>query len=656
MANDLVAVLGARLDQFAADLDQAGNMADSVVSRIESAFDGINPGFGGLATLGVTAATAATAIGVLMTALHGVSGELAKIAKDAEYVGLTVEELQRKVFAAGQGGVSNDQATTDLRNVAKLLAEAKENENSLTKLLDANNIKYKDRNDRIIGTNQLLTIAGDLLGKFHSMPEKVEAAKMLGLSENWVQALRNGGKAFDDLGNSADAAGTIIDKSTIAKAEAFDRAWKQSTALLSSQFKAVTADVAGWLDGLIEKAGLFIAGLAESGGGSRSGQERFNAVADALDIARRDTLGLAQDLAQVDRVLDRMRNSPSADQGIIAGLEEIRVKTKAIADEAQRAAQAWSSDSFPGGVPLPASRPGSAGDPTDSDARLPKKKKDAGGRDQFDISVDEITRRTATLKADTAAVFENNAVQAQLRAEFRELTALVRDNAGVTQEQVDKYEELRKTMSAVEALNAAGINLEEKKKVAFLSSSEGIKTATGEYDKAKESLSKINSASQQVGSALSSAFADAVLEGKNLGDVLLSLEKTLARMAINSVFSSFFNAPSAGGLSPFASLLGIGHNAEGTDNWRGGLTWVGERGKELVNLPRGSQVIPNDVATKAAGGGSQSIIYNIDAAGADTGTVARIYTVLQQHARQIGLQGRQVASAQSMQLTGVGRQ
>lgn len=33
--------------------------------------------------------------------------------------------------------------------------------------------------------------------------------------------------------------------------------------------------------------------------------------------------------------------------------------------------------------------------------------------------------------------------------------------------------------------------------------------------------------------------------------------------------------------------------AGGTDNWQGGLTWVGERGKELVSLPKGSQVTPN---------------------------------------------------------------
>lgn len=33
-----------------------------------------------------------------------------------------------------------------------------------------------------------------------------------------------------------------------------------------------------------------------------------------------------------------------------------------------------------------------------------------------------------------------------------------------------------------------------------------------------------------------------------------------------------------------------GYNAGGTDNWRGGLTWIGEAGPELVSLPQGSQI------------------------------------------------------------------
>lgn len=37
MSNDLVVQLGAKLDQFQSDLNQAGDIADSTVSKIESA-------------------------------------------------------------------------------------------------------------------------------------------------------------------------------------------------------------------------------------------------------------------------------------------------------------------------------------------------------------------------------------------------------------------------------------------------------------------------------------------------------------------------------------------------------------------------------------------------------------------------------------------
>jgi hypothetical protein len=48
--------------------------------------------------------------------------------------------------------------------------------------------------------------------------------------------------------------------------------------------------------------------------------------------------------------------------------------------------------------------------------------------------------------------------------------------------------------------------------------------------------------------------------------------------------------------------------ASGTRDFRGGLALVGERGPELVNLPRGSDVIPNHMI----GGGGQELFAFID--------------------------------------------
>ncbi len=53
--------------------------------------------------------------------------------------------------------------------------------------------------------------------------------------------------------------------------------------------------------------------------------------------------------------------------------------------------------------------------------------------------------------------------------------------------------------------------------------------------------------------------------------------------------------------------------AAGTDYASGGVTMVGEKGPELVNLPRGAQVIPNDVLRqkRAARQVTQTIIVNV---------------------------------------------
>jgi phage-related tail protein len=44
--------------------------------------------------------------------------------------------------------------------------------------------------------------------------------------------------------------------------------------------------------------------------------------------------------------------------------------------------------------------------------------------------------------------------------------------------------------------------------------------------------------------------------------------------------------------------------ASGTDNAPGGLALVGEHGPEILNIPKGAQVIPNDVLRNGRGGGT----------------------------------------------------
>ena len=120
-----------------------------------------------------------------------------------------------------------------------------------------------------------------------------------------------------------------------------------------------------------------------------------------------------------------------------------------------------------------------------------------------------------------------------------------------------------------------------------------------------------------------SGLAEAIVNGKDMGEVFhgifAELEadaiRYLARQAELGILKSI---PGLGGFAAF-----LGHNASGTDDWRGGPTVVDEGGPELVNLPRGAQVFNNSSLRALAGssapgrgGGEGGLIVNVNAGGA----------------------------------------
>ncbi len=70
----------------------------------------------------------------------------------------------------------------------------------------------------------------------------------------------------------------------------------------------------------------------------------------------------------------------------------------------------------------------------------------------------------------------------------------------------------------------------------------------------------------------------------------------------------------------------VGQNADGDNNWRGGLTWVGEKGPELVNLPRGSRILPNKESVSLAAGTGRSVVAG--SVSTNTGTASGLSSVV----------------------------
>lgn len=152
----------------------------------------------------------------------------------------------------------------------------------------------------------------------------------------------------------------------------------------------------------------------------------------------------------------------------------------------------------------------------------------------------------------------------------------------------------------------------------------------GALDKVKGKAEALKDTTNQVRDSLKSAFVGLVTGAKNLKDALSEVVSKLADMAAEAAFDAIFGTAKKGGggtglLGWIASSLIPGF-ATGTDNAPGGLAMVGERGRELVNLPRGSQVIPNGRTEQMlrAGGGSLDVRVYVDQGGNWQAAVERI--------------------------------
>ena len=111
--------------------------------------------------------------------------------------------------------------------------------------------------------------------------------------------------------------------------------------------------------------------------------------------------------------------------------------------------------------------------------------------------------------------------------------------------------------------------------------------------RASEAVEGLAQELQSVKSAGQSAFAGLVTGAKSFKEALSEVASSLATAFANKAFSSLFG-------NVFENIPGF---ANGTLSAPGGIALVGERGPELVNLPRGARVSTAQATRGALSGG-----------------------------------------------------
>lgn len=128
-----------------------------------------------------------------------------------------------------------------------------------------------------------------------------------------------------------------------------------------------------------------------------------------------------------------------------------------------------------------------------------------------------------------------------------------------------------------------------------------------------DALAQLNQSYEAIGNTVADSFQGMLTGAMSWKEGM----KGIINSVINELWRLYVVQQIVGMVTNFLGGLGlptggIGKNANGTQNWKGGPTWVGERGPEIVNLPKGSSVIPAHRAQSMGGGG---VTVNVDARG-----------------------------------------
>ena len=204
---------------------------------------------------------------------------------------------------------------------------------------------------------------------------------------------------------------------------------------------------------------------------------------------------------------------------------------------------------------------------------------------------------------------------------------------GLTPEQRARYDDLRRVIEEVDPMEPLRRELETLDELLqlFPDRAEVIMERMLQInermdqmgEKQKRQMDDLSKASENLAQAIGTAFEDAVIEGKDFGDVLRGLEQDIMRIMMRTLVTK----PLERAVSGFAeSILGgifgggglFGGGAAPTPKQHGGFfsagqqLLVGERGPEVVRFPRPGYVAPTQELRRGGAGKGVSITVNIN--------------------------------------------
>lgn len=611
----LIVMLEARVTEFEKRMNRADqtmrrNMrnVESHAERMRKRVDASLARVGGSAFRGlIMGATAALApilsVGAALRTAQSALNDFDKLGNRAVMLGTNVEVLQEFHYAAEQSGMAADNFDMALRRMTRRAAEAAQGTGAAKGAFKELGIELTDNEGRLKANDDLLREVADRLQRVPDHADKLRLAFQMFDTDGagMVRVLADGSAGLDDFGAKARALGLVIDEHLIVRAQEMKAEFDTATTVLNRQFQQALIALAPFLVQTAQLVSNVAHAVRDIGDALQYWSGNLDNVSNVnLDQLHRN-LGaerarIEAEILALESTLDRLSDAALAGPSmametwtINADLEERRQRLAEIADEENRINQ------------ILANRPtlSKSGSP-DMSGLLDDNPLDLG-----------LNRN----KAAEAAVKQAEAVARLIENLKHEQAQL-----GRTAEEQELYN----------ALKSVGVELESEY-------GQAIAAAVSELQAKRDAIEANAEAMKLLEGAANSALntiIDGFLDGKDAGEIFGSVLRDIGRQLISMGVSGLS--------SGFANLFNLPAFANGTRNAPGGLALVGERGPEIVNIPRGSQVIPSARSLAALGGGSGGGGFTfapvIDARGADIAAVARLEQVVQR--QQVEFEGR----------------
>jgi len=229
-----------------------------------------------------------------------------------------------------------------------------------------------------------------------------------------------------------------------------------------------------------------------------------------------------------------------------------------------------------------------------------------GAADQADAAVANLMEKAnnALIRAGDLRTQAGEMVAAgyaPVQSALEKLNVVLSDNAAKSNEAAAGMSNLDQTLEDVGGEGAGG------------GGGGGGGSAGKAADALEKDVGKALDDAQQKGEQFQDVFVNAfsaIVTGtmtakEAFSQMFMQLAQMLAQNAFKGLFGSLFGSGVGAGIQSF--FTSVPKFASGTNSAPGGIALVGEEGPELVNLPRGSQVVPNAQTMDMMGGSTTNV-------------------------------------------------